>query len=939
MASINEILGRNIDSVKELKKAISDLQNSLIGVDTESEQFKTTSMQLAAAQEELAKVTRAGKEENVAATDSIVGMEKEYKNLYNTYKMLSDEQRNSSFGKEMASQLEALSTKLNETKQGVGNFKDNIGRYASSVTEAFNKMGVSAGALSGPLKTATTGAKGFNTALKSLAANPIVLIITALVAILGKAAAAIKDNEELTNRLKEAMAVFKPVLDAISNAFDFLAGLLVKTVEGLSKVAEKVLSIIPGMKQAVQSHKDLAKATNDLTKAQREASVENSKKQAEIERLREEASATDDVIEKKKLLEEAKALQNEVDQKNIELAQEELRIMQEYAEKTANSAEENEKLAAAQKKVNDAIATGERNMRQYNKQLDQVESKTRSTGSATKDYREEAKKLYESTVEWNKTEIVKVTEKYNTEKKLLERYHMDTTLLTKKYEQDVSKIRADEIKKELNYYQEQMALAQRVKKIQAENYEAENGHAAALVKQIAEYKRIVTSYFDNIYDVFYKAYDSVGRGLQTALEELWQNGIMTKATDFEHIIGRLEYQVKKFGDSVEGKQYQEALDAVKNLGEEGWAKLSFEIERVTSYLQTEYGITIDTTGELTAQEEKLKFVIKELNKELKETFGQESAQRIAKFIDEADLKLLKEAFSIDTNMVPTGDVPNYLHEGTRAFDEMLNFIRNGEYNILVEQKALYEKELADFSGTTEQKLEMMRAYYETLSELRDRDAAAEELDVRRRQQIWDAAAERNNAIKQTISSVVDTISTYMQAEINSGKLTEQEAKKKEKSLKNLQKIQLAVAVSSIAAQTAGSIIDVWRGYAAELPVNAQTAAATGPAAAATKIALDSKSLASAILRTGAIGMEGTAQLAAAIGGYISKSSASSMSAGSDTSVGVTPVLIDSTPYSYTRTVQTEEDVDKLNQQPIWVSVTDIESGLGHHAQVVGESSF
>ena len=106
MATINEILGKNIDSIKALKTEIKSLQDSLIGLDAESQEFKDTSYKLAAAQDELTKVTRAGKEENIAAKDSIVGMQQEYKKLYDTYKMLTDEQRNSDFGKNMAASLE-----------------------------------------------------------------------------------------------------------------------------------------------------------------------------------------------------------------------------------------------------------------------------------------------------------------------------------------------------------------------------------------------------------------------------------------------------------------------------------------------------------------------------------------------------------------------------------------------------------------------------------------------------------------------------------------------------------------------------------------------------------------------------------------------------------------------------------------------------------------
>lgn len=240
MASINEILGKQINSVKELKDEIKNLQNSLIGVDTTSEQYKTTAAQLAAAQDELTKVTKAGKEENLAAKDSIIGMQQEYKKLYEQYRLLNEEQRNSDFGKNMAASLETLSSKLNETKQGVGNFKDNIGRYTQSVTEAFNNMGVSVGALQGPLKTATTGFKGLNTVMK---ANPIGLVVaalTALVAIFMKVKDAIGQNEELQMRYNEAMAKFKPIADAVGNALEWLADKLVTFVEWIGKATQRI---------------------------------------------------------------------------------------------------------------------------------------------------------------------------------------------------------------------------------------------------------------------------------------------------------------------------------------------------------------------------------------------------------------------------------------------------------------------------------------------------------------------------------------------------------------------------------------------------------------------------------------------------------------------------------------------------------------------------
>lgn len=186
-------------------------------------------------------------------------------------------------------------------------------------------------------------------------------------------------------------------------------------------------------------------------------------------------------------------------------------------------------------------------------------------------------------------------------------------------------------------------------------------------------------------------------------------------------------------------------------------------------------------------------------------------------------------------------------------------------------------------------------------------------------------------------NALNNIENLMQAEIDSGKLTEKESKRKQKALENLQKVQLAVAIANIAANTAAGIMDVWRSYTGELALNAETAAATGPAAVATKAALDAKSLATAILRTSTIAVQGGAQIAAAVGGYISKTSAAAEEAAGG-GIGVVPATIDSTPYTYTRTVQTQEEIDAINR-PIYVTVTDIEEGLGQRAQVVNESSF
>lgn len=921
MASINEILGKNIDSVKALKAEIRSLQDSLVGLDSESQEFKDTSLKLVAAQEELTKVTRAGKEENVAATDSLVGMRQEYKALYDTYKMLSEEQRNSSFGKEMASQLETLSDKINDTQKGIGDFRGNIGRYAQSISEVFNTMGISVGALQGPLKLATGGAKDFGKALKALGANPVVLIITALVAILAKAAAAIKQNEELTNRLKEAMSAFKPVLDFVANAFDFLAGVLVKTIEGLSKVGEKILSIIPGYKEAAASHKELAKATNELTKAQREANIENSKKEAEIERLREEASETDNVLEKKKLLEEAKAMQAEIDQKNIELAQEELRIMQEYGEKTANSAEENEKLAAAQQKVNDAIAQGERNMRMYNKQLSQVEKSTNSAGGAGKNWREEAKKVYEETLEYNKDEIQKLTEKYEKEKKLLEKYHYDTKLLTKKYNKEMNSLIVERENKRLKESEESYRQAKESLELNSKMWTEE----ARLVERIKGIENLKPN--NTIFDLeFNKKYGKLLEKNTYLADALYlaTDKDLTQLTDYNRIIDQINYKIDLYKEKQPWKseEWEKVKDVVERFGELNWFNLTKSLQQAANKLKTDFPeLDLGSMLKLSLSAEDIKENV------LPGLYDALADIHIGKKVGEEYRKELEEEL-------------NLLRGGFDEYD-FNELAAMNTYSYLEAQKNALQEELTNFQGTQEKKLELMQQYYEVLHEMRENDWADERLNAERNASIWEASFDRFNAVAAAYDSIIDTIKSYMQAEVDSGKLTKKEADRKQKTLENLEKVQVAVAVANIAANTAAGVMDVWRGYAAELPVNAQTAAATGPAAAATKAALDAKSLAAAIIRTSTLAVQGTAQIAAAIGGYIAKSKAASAESaeGGSAGVGVAPAVINSAPYEYTRTIQTEEDVDMLNERPVIVKVVDIEDALDARSVRVSESSF
>lgn len=943
---LEEILGKRFNSLKELKEEIKRLQDSIVNLNTDSEEFIDTNKKLIAAQEQYTSVSRATRDVINANTGSLAEMERQYRNMYQEYKNMSKAARDSSKGLDLKDKLESLSNSINNIKKGVGDFKSNIGRYSESIIDAFTKMGGSVSGLVGPFKTATQGITAFNTALKANPVGAVITLIMTLIAVLKQLGASIKDDEENQMRMNEAMASFQPIIDAAKNAMTAFGGAIVKVVEFLGKAIDKAreaiaaftdfLGITKGAKDAVKDqqkiYKDLAKSTNELTKTKREYQKLNAADKAEVERLREEASETDNLTEKRALLQQAKDKQAEIDQRNIEVAKEELRILEEQSKLTTNSAEDNEKLAAAVAKVSEAEASAAANARMFNKQLNGTEKATTSAAGAVKNYREEAKKLYEQLVEDSKDELTKLADKYEEEKKILEKGNMPITLLTQRYERERSAIVANELRKRReilnNYAQSETESWERFE-------EATTTKTEQLESKITTYARVVPEKLKAIND----AYNDVANGvydnnqkLFTAIEE-GVGAFTGSADDYEGIMDLMNAKAEQYSQTIPtySAKFKEAAEAMKELGEEGWVKLVEPITKATDEANRFDGVAVKSLLDVESASNEAAKKVEDLKNELAEVLGEEAFDRISKMASSQNYNLMEAFFHLDPSMYG-------------SWDEMTNFIREGEYVILEEQKAAYETELANFQGTQDQKLEMYQQYYDVVNEMRAREAELAQLSEERNRGVMDASIGLLGDIYNSVNSVSNAYSSLIDSEVKLGKITEAEAKKKKNALIAMEKVALAVNIAQIAASTAAGIMDVWKGWGGEIALNAQTAAATGPAAAATKAALDAKSTAAAIMRTAALGTTGAANIAAATMGSIAK--INNMKAELEGGAGTTGTAaianvqeIDSTPYTYTRTLQTQEEYDDLTNRPVWVSVVDIMNMERHVKVVEDESSF
>ena len=868
--SLEQILGKTINSTKELREEIKRLQDELVKTEAGTAQWDATSQKLVAAQERLTSVTKANKVETQAAADSIAGMEKEYKNLYNQYKLLTEEERNSPFGRQMAASLEELSNKLNTSKKEVGNFKDNIGRYTDSAIEAFGKMGISVGGLQGPLKLANGSFKAFN---KTLMANPIVWILAALKAIIGvfnKVKEAIMSNEESQMALNEAMSAFQPIIDAVKNGMDKLGQAVVKVIGWVADAFRKIREIGAAMtdflgitdganakvKEQNKLYQDLAKSKNEYTKAQREATKLNASQNAEVRTLLDQAAGTANQKEKLELLNKAKEIQNQITERNIALAEENLRILQTEASLTANDAAMNDKLAQAEAAVAQARAEGAAKTKEMSSQIASLTKGTDTYAEKLKKEKEQLDDLLKTIDENSKTELQKLEEKYSKEKALLEKYGKDTTELTKQYE-------SEKTKTVLNEWRQATDAS---KKLLIDAADSE-GEVLSIQTEFAQ-REVETA-------------EKLINDQKEANKLLKESGKLTE----EDIKNSWKTVGDTFGMAI--NSYEEALTML-------------------DILKKRY--------EKTVQEQE------DFGK--KDFMAQNNSDEIAK---EAELVALKVSL---------------MNDETLSEEKKAELIKTKEQELwdFKQQNLLNELSLIDL--TNEEKLALLNEYYSREKEMRDKAAEdakeAYEKETEGFEKKYDAInknIDANVGLLDSIGALSNAIAQNIERTKDDEKTTAKAAEKKKKQLIALQKVQLAVSLLAIAGETASGIMSLWKAYAGKTAANNTLVA---PPAIAAANAID---LASTIAQTVGMATMGAANMAAAIGGYVSNvKSIKGGEEGGGAAAVAAPAQIDTTAYTYTRQLQTQEEEEALNR-PIWVSVSDIERGLNNAKVREEESTF
>lgn len=360
--SVNADLRATLESLKQLKNEQKELTKAIKeGNDVDGEmsarlldlksQIKYTEAQAKGLSATQRVLTADGKKYE----DTLNGQRQKLADMQSAYDAMDKEMRDSEGGKAFLAQIKEQHDAVLGLEGATGRMQRNVGNYGDSIKgvipsvdkfdAVLNKMGTSMDDLQQGVGTASKSiVSHFATIGKALITPPlgiIVAILTGIMLIFGKLASAIKKNDDAMTNLQVAFSAFKPIATAIGKIFEGIGVALSKVAVGIANVVTKISSaLIPGFEEASKKVTEYILAVDALEETQRQYTVQNAKDAQEIAKYRAIAAESTDLEERKKALQSAIALEEEIARRNVEIATKTLELRKEQARQEVDTTDE-----------------------------------------------------------------------------------------------------------------------------------------------------------------------------------------------------------------------------------------------------------------------------------------------------------------------------------------------------------------------------------------------------------------------------------------------------------------------------------------------------------------------------------------------------------------------------------------------------------------------
>lgn len=324
--------------------------------------------------QELSKEVQNNIKMDTEKAGSLRALRAELSNVTKQYDMLSEADRQTAEGMKLQQQIQVITAQLKNSEQETGRFYRNVGNYANSFVEAFTRMGGSMGGLQGPLNIVRNG-------FSAISKTPLITILGALVTIIQKVIQSLKSSESTMNAVTAAMAPLNAGGRMLQRVMQSLGEGIAKVVTKLTQWADK-LGLI---NEAMKTEQELTKAGIALQLREREVIMQNADSQLRVSQLR--AQAADKIKysaqERIALLEQAKAEEEAIAKREMEIAQERFRIQQEQSKLAENSKEENDQLAQSYAAMRQAEQSYYDKTRELQAQIVEATNQIRAEEKAT----------------------------------------------------------------------------------------------------------------------------------------------------------------------------------------------------------------------------------------------------------------------------------------------------------------------------------------------------------------------------------------------------------------------------------------------------------------------------------------------------------------------------------------------------------------------------
>lgn len=415
--------GEAVKSVNDLKENIKILKNDLGTLEIGTQKYQDTLEALNVSQKALKDAMHAttASMEDVAASakginvvfdenNQLVNQQNQsYNSLVHTMASLKEEWRATSDEArraELTEQIGQINQRLKDMDASVGNFQRNVGNYSSALSglaSGFQATAGGAGAVINPIKNVTAG-------FTALSATPVISILGLLANILMKVIENLNSSEENTNRLSIALAPLKAGATLVTKAFQYLGEKLASVAEWVTKVLDKFGLISAEAKK----QQGIVEDEIELVQRRRDVEMANADAQLEIAKIKAQAAEKDkySASERLKFIEEAAKKEREIADRNIEIARKEYEILQEKAKLAGNSKEENDKLAEAYVKLQNAETDYFNKTKELNAQRVEAINAIKAETTATKELVEEKQKVidYEKLIKEGEKNLLAETE-------------------------------------------------------------------------------------------------------------------------------------------------------------------------------------------------------------------------------------------------------------------------------------------------------------------------------------------------------------------------------------------------------------------------------------------------------------------------------------------------------------------------------------------------